>query len=391
METTQLFTEMQKTWHSMKDVLAEQEAEIAKYGEASAETKAAVDRLNERIDTFEVKAQRAPILEAAKQEMESKTAFIQALRYGVSKLTPEQKAFVKIVDVNEAKEIKALSVMDDTTGGYLAPSEWVPEIIKEVILFSPLRDYARVRTTSNRSVIVPVRKGTFTAAWVTETGTRSDRVGLSYGREEIPTHEMFAEVIVSEQDLEDVAFDLEAEIRMEIAEQMGVLEGASFVTGSGTNKPEGILTNASVATTNNGHATILQADALITIAYDLKDAYAKNATWAMRRATIGAIRKLKDSQNQYLWQPGLSSDRPNTILDRPYVEVPDMPAVAAAATPILFGDIRRAYTVVDRVAMVFKRLNEKYAETGQIAIIARRRVGGQVVLAEAVRKLSMAV
>jgi len=136
----------------------------------------------------------------------------------------------------------------------------------------------------------------------------------------------------------------------------------------------------------SGNASLLQADGLINCAYSLKSAYAKNAIWLMNRSTLGSVRTLKDSYGQYLWQPGIASDVPNTILDHPYVETPDMPAVAANAFPIIFGDIKRAYVIVDRVQMVMTRLTERYADFGQIGFIARKRVGGQVVLPEAILK-----
>jgi HK97 family phage major capsid protein len=109
----------------------------------------------------------------------------------------------------------------------------------------------------------------------------------------------------------------------------------------------------------------------------------------LNRFTLGAVRKLKDANDSYIWQPGLSAGVANTILGAPYVEVPDMPDVAAAAFPIAFGDWRRAYVIVDRIAMSVLRDPFTRGSQGQVKFLARRRVGGQVVLAEAVRKLKV--
>ncbi len=126
---------------------------------------------------------------------------------------------------------------------------------------------------------MPKRTGSFSAAWVSEVGTRSETTGLAYGLEEVPAHELYALVDISQQDLEDSAFNLEQELSQEFAEQFGVAEGAAFVSGNSVGKPEGLLTNASVAETVSGDASLITADGLISMFYDLKDAYARNATW----------------------------------------------------------------------------------------------------------------
>jgi len=192
------------------------------------------------------------------------------------------------------------------------------------------------------------------------------------------------------EDLEDSDFNLEAELNMEFSEQFGVAEGVSFVSGDAVGEAEGLLTNTGIAYTPGGHASLLQADGLIDLFFALKDAYARNATWVMRRATIGAARKLKGSDNNYLWQPGLGSSLPATLLDRPYVEAVDMPAIAVDAFPVLFGDFRRGYMILDRIQMSVLRDPFTQASSGAIRFHARKRVGGQVVVAEAIRKLKIA-
>lgn len=293
------------------------------------------------------------------------------------------------------EEIKALTVGADPTAGYLAPVEYAREIIKGEVEFSPLRSIARVRETSRRALQMPTRRGTFGAAWTSETGQRAESEGLSYGLEEFPTHEMYALLDVSEQMMEDSEFSLEEELQQEFSEQFAVTEGKAFVAGNGVGKPEGILARGDVAESNSGSAASIadaggQADGLIQLYHDLKTGYAVQGWWLLNRATLGEVRKLKDAQNNYIWQPGLASGIPNTILGQPYLEVPDMPDVAANATPIVFGDIRRAYTIVDRVTLSILRDPFTQATNGNVRFIARRRVGGQVVLAEAIRKLKVA-
>lgn len=289
------------------------------------------------------------------------------------------------------EEFKALYLGDDAGGGFLAPPEFDAEVIKGVQLISPIRQIARVRPTNNRSVQVPVRSGVFAASWVGEAQTRTETTGLAYSLEDIPVNEMYAYVMVSQQDLEDSAFDLQAEIAAEAAEQFAKAEGTAFVNGDKVKKPEGFMVNAAVAHEPGGDASNLTGDGLISFLYSLKESYARNATWVMNRKTIGKVRMLKDgTTNVYLWAPGIAAGAPNTILGLPYIECPDMADVSGGAFPIALGDFRRGYIIVDRISIMVQRLVEKFAEQGQIAFLIRKRIGGQVVLPEAIKKLEIA-
>jgi HK97 family phage major capsid protein len=227
---------------------------------------------------------------------------------------------------------------------------------------------------------------------VAEQGTKSETTGLAYGLEELPLHELYALIDMSNQMLEDTAFDMEAEIRNEAAEQFSVAEGTACVSGSGVGRPEGFLTSPAVGETNSGTAATIadsegQANGLITLYHALKTPYTRNASFALNRVTLGSVRKLKDSQKNYIWMPGLANGVPNTILGNPYVEMPDMPNEGAGTFPIVFGDFRRAYTLVDRISMEMLRDPYTQATSGNIRFIFRRRIGGQVTLPEAIRKL----
>lgn len=316
-------------------------------------------------------------------------AVVDAFTMGVPNLAEDQR---KLLDDVRA-EYKALSVSTDTAGGYLAPTEYVQEIIKAVTLISPVRSLARVRQTANKSIIIPKRTGQFAAQWVAEQGTRSETTGLAYGVEEIPVFEVYALIDISNQMLEDAAFSMDAELSFEATEQFAVAEGAAFVNGNGVGKPEGFMQNASVATTNSGTATTVadvdgQANGLLTLKHAIKTGYAANATWVMNRTTIGSVRKLKDAEKNYLWQPGIAMGKPNTIDGDPYVELPDMPSEGAGLKPIAYGDFSRAYTWVDRIAMEMLRDPYTQATSGNIRFVLRKRVGGRVVLPEAIRTLT---
>jgi HK97 family phage major capsid protein len=352
--------------------------------------KKALADLQEQYDRLETAMKRT----APGNDNEKKTdrvnvwarSVVDAYTQGVANLSEDQRKCIEAVNA----EYKALSVGTDTAGGYLAPVELVREIIKAETEISAVRSLARVRQTASKSVQIPKRTGQFAAVWVAEQGTRSETTGLAYGMEEIPAHEVYALVDISNQMLEDSAFNMNDEISTEASEQFAVAEGAAFVSGTGVGKPEGFMVNASVGTTNSGHATLVTADGLISLKHAIKTAYTRNASYVLNRTTLGSVRKLKDGNGQYLWQPGLAMGKPNTLDGDPYVELPDMPSEGAGLKPVAYGDFRRGYTWVDRISMEMLRDPFTQATSGNVRFIMRKRAGGQVVLAEAIRTLTCA-
>lgn len=425
-ETKTLLDEQMKTFESFKAANDAVQAEIKKLGAADVVMAEKVDRINAGLDKFEDMNQKLTLAQqqakgaadkvdeikeqadrietaikrsagggSADKKVELKQlvslwtrSVVQAEARGHASLSPEGQ---KLLDTIVA-EHKALNVGTDTAAGYLAPTEYVREIIKGVTEMSPMRSIVRVRQTANKAIQIPKRTGQFAAQWVVENGTKSETTGLTYGLEELPLHELYALIDISNQMLEDSAFDMEAEIRMEASEQFSVAEGTSVVSGSGVGRPEGFMTNSTVAETTSGSAATIadadgQANGFITLFHAIKTAYARNATWVLNRTTLGSARKLKDADKNYIWMPGLANGIPNTILGAPYVETPDMPNEGAGLFPVAFGDFRRAYTLVDRIVMEMLRDPYTQATAGNVRYIFRRRLGGQVVLAEAIRKL----
>lgn len=345
------------------------------------ELKAANDNIlavTKRLETAETALARPAIISTKTAEEPSieRKAFEGFMRHG-----PERMP---------AEEVKSLVVSDDTRGGYLAPAEFTTEILKNLVEYSPVRMAARVGSTGSSSVILPKRTGTPTASWVGETETRTETQS-TYGQIEIPMHEMAAFVDVSVQLLEDAAINVESEVASDLAEEFGRLEGVALLNGNGFKKPVGIMAAAGVTEVNSGGASTLTADSLITLMYDLPAFYRNQGVWMMNGTTLAAIRKLKESgTGAYLWQPALQAGQPETILGRPVVEAVDMADIAADAFPIAFGDFNRAYRIYDRVAMSMLRDPYTQATTGKVRFHARRRVGADVVMAEAIRKLKIA-
>ncbi|MDD8014062.1 MAG: phage major capsid protein [Acidobacteriota bacterium] len=327
-------------------------------------------------EVVKMKAPGADYCSVAPVSLEGK-AFSRYLRKGREGLHPD--------------ETKSLRVSDAAQAGYLCPPEFANEIIKSVSEYSPIRTVAKIRTTNRESFEMPKRVGTGTATWVSETGTRSEVTGLSYGKEIITPHEMTYLAKASLAMIEDSAFNLEQELVEEFGRSFAVLEGTAFINGDSIGKPEGIMTNASISHIATGSASALTADSIIAVPYQIKAGYRANAVWIMTRATQALIRALKDAvSGNYLWQPGLMNGQPDRLCGYPVVECPDMPEVSAGTFPILFGDFSQGYLIVDRIQMQVQRLSEKYAETGEVGFFARKRVSGQVILAEAFCKLEVA-
>jgi len=395
--STEEYNEFRGLWEEIKGTLETQTQEIKTLGDASQETKNKYAAMDARIGLLDASHNARPPLTTAPTETKSGSmrAFEKAIRKGYHTLNQDERKMLPTSNAVDAPAIpgnffeeKGLTVVEDTTGGFLAPPEFIPEIIKGVILYSPIRQYARVRQTSARSVQMPKRTGTITAQWVGEKPTRTETTGWTIGRVEIPLQEMYALVLISEQDLEDPVLDIESQIRDEFSEQFGVAEGAALVAGDGAVKPQGLLTaSAGIPIDKSGTSGVITTDSLMTCAYNLKDSYAQNAKWYMRRQTIGGIRQLRygSTDQRYIWDPGIAQDNPSTLLGYSIIETPDMPAVGAASMSILFGDMARCYTVVTRVGMTFKRLAERWVENSQVGVYARMRIGAQVTIPEAMR------
>ncbi len=391
-------SDLGQTFEEFKKVNDERLENIEK-GDSSAYNEEKLAKLEAKLDSYEEMNQKLTTAEANAEQIKEQVSKIETMvtrpdsGFESKQVDEYLNAFDKYcrkgIDGLDAVEKKALTVSNDTTGGYLAPPEYVRELLKTITEISPIRSIARVRSTGARSIQIPKRDGQFSAQWVSETGTRSETTGYTVGLEELPAHEMYALVDISEQDLEDTVFDLEAEMQSEFAEQFAKAEGNAFVVGDAIGKPHGFMDHSGVGHVNSGSASAVTADGLISLVHNIKSDYTRNGTFVFNRATLASIRKLKDTAGQYVFQTGmmLGGNMVNTILGHPYVEATDMPSEGSNTFPVAFGDFRRAYMIVDRVNLAVLRDPFTQATTGNVRYIARKRVGGQVIQKEAINKL----
>lgn len=312
-------------------------------------------------------------------------AFDKFLRKGAGALEPEER--------------KVLTIADSAHAGVLAPYEYVMDIIKSLTLWHPLRGLATIRQTKAYAVEFPTESAVPAATWVAESGQKAETTGLTYGLTEIKTYEAKMLFKATQKMLEDSAFNLEAELATVYARKFGALEGTAFYSGNGTSAPEGITINATVladahdVTTND----TLAFDDLIKIQYLLASPYAKNAAWVMNRALMGTLFGLKNATtNAYILQPDAQAGFPPRILGSPVYEWSDFPAIASTALGTIpgdggivcaYGDFKAGYVIVDRIELQVQRLVEMYADYGMVGFLARRSVGGGVVLPEAIQLL----
>ena len=284
--------------------------------------------------------------------------------------------------------VNALQIGTDSEGGYLVPDEYERTLVEALEEENVFRQLAKVIRTSSGDRKIPVVATKGTASWIDEEGAYLESDD-AFGQVSIGAYKVGTMIKVSEELLNDSVFDLEAYISREFARRIGAKEEEAFFTGDGSGKPLGVLAATGGAETGvtAASATAITADELIDLFYSLKAPYRRNAVWVLNDSTIKAIRKLKDNQGQYLWQPSLTAGAPDLLLGKPVRTSAYMPAIAADAKTVAFGDFSY-YWIADRQGRSFKRLNELYAATGQVGFLASQRVDGKLVLPEAIKVLA---
>lgn len=287
-------------------------------------------------------------------------------------------------------------------GGFLAPVEWDRTITDKLKLISPMRQLASVQAISTNGFTKLFNNKGTVSGWVGETAARPETATPTLGSLAYETGEIYANPSATQQLLDDGEVDAEAWLAAEVEQEFAYQENLAFVSGSGANgRPKGILTyvtggaNAAahpygaITTVNSGLAAALTADGLINLVHALPSAFTANASFAMNRDTQGKVRLLKDGQNNYIWQPSYQAGQPASLLGYPLAEVPDLPNVAAAAKPVLFGDFKRAYLVVDRVGV--RILRDPYTNKPFVMFYTTKRVGGGLLNPEPMKALNVAV
>ena len=297
-----------------------------------------------------------------------------------------KKAFWNGMRSKYASVSNVLSEGTDSEGDYLVPDEYENTLVQALEGENVIRGRSHVITTSSGTHKIPVVASKGEASWIDENGAYPEDDD-TFAQVNIDAHKVGTIIKVSEELLNDSAFNLESYFAQEFGRRIGTKEEEAFINGNGSSKPTGILTSAEVGVTTASDKAIT-ADELIDLFYSLKGVYRRNAVWVLNDTTVKAIRKLKDNNGQYIWQPALKDGDHDTLLGRPILTTGAMPEIAADAKPVIFGDLSY-YWIGDRQGVTFKRLNERYADMGQVGFLASKRVDGKLVLPEAIKVLKM--
>ncbi|MRR18445.1 MAG: phage major capsid protein, partial [Deltaproteobacteria bacterium] len=260
----------------------------------------------------------------------------------------------------------ALQIGTDSEGGYLVPDEFERILIESLQEENIFRSIAKVITTSSGDRKIPVAAAKGEASWVEEEGPIPESDD-AFDQVSIGAFKLATMIKVSEELLNDSVFNLESYIAKEFARRIGAKEEEAFFIGNGSGKPTGIFNATGGATlgVTTASAAAITIDELIDLFYSLKSPYRKNAVFVTNDATVKAIRKLKDGQGQYLWQPSIAIGQPDTVLNKPVRTSSYVPVIASAAKTVAFGDFGY-YWIADRQGRSFQRLNELFAATGQV-------------------------
>ena len=293
-------------------------------------------------------------------------------------------SFLTALRSNFRQVSNVLTEGTDTSGGYLVPDEYDERLIEKLDAENVMRSLGTViQTSGERKINVAASKPA--ASWIEEGGELvfSDP---QFSQIILDAYKLSVAVKVSEELLADNAYDLEGWLINSFSRALANSEEEAMVIGDGVSKPTGILTSGEVGITTAGNK--IEADEIIDLIYKLKRPYRTNAVFLTADSTLAAIRKLKDSTGQYLWQPALTAGEPDRLLGYPVYTSAFVPTVAAGQPVLAFGDMSY-YNIGDRGVRSFAALHELYAGVGQVAFVCKERVDGKLVLPEAVQIMKM--
>ena len=387
----QAFEDFMSSFEAFKEANDRRLGEIERKMGEDAVTREKVDRINRAMD-----AQSRLI-----DEMQLKKARPSLGRSGSLAASEHKAAFENYIRRGDEQGLRALEAKAISTtesdGGYLVPDETDNEIGRRLTAVSPIRQLATVRQVSGAVLKKPFIASGFTAGWVGEIADRDQTATPDISELSFPTMELYAMPAASASLLDDAAVDVESWIASEIDIAFAEQESAAFITGNTSTMPKGFLSYTSVADSawewgkigyvatgaDGGFKAADPSDTLIETIYSLKAAHRQNAHFVMNRKTQGVIRKFKDDDGNYLWQPPAGLGQSASLMGFPVTEAEDMPDIATDETAIAFGDFAAGYLVVDRTGV--RVLRDPYSAKPYVLFYTTKRVGGGVQNFEAIK------
>ena len=319
--------------------------------------------------------------------------------------TTYNKALIKYMregqDALDMDERKALSVGSDPDGGFTVTPDISGRIVEKMFETSPMRQVAAVQAINSDALEGLYDLDEASSGWVSEQGARTETDTPELGKWGIPTHEQYAMPTATQKLLDDSGVNIEQWLAGKVQDKFARTENAAFVNGDGVGKPRGFLTYAA-GTTLPGtiqqfptgasgafEATGSGGDVFFDLVYGMKAAYRSGGRWAMNRSTLAEVRKIKDSDGNYIWQLGLQAGQPSTIAGYPVIDFEDMPDIAADSLSVAFANFGEAYQIVDRLGT--RILRDPYSNKPYIQFYTTKRTGGDVLNFEAIKLMKFAV
>ena len=376
-------------WEQTKAFL---EAHTDQEGKLSAEDAAAYDRMEQEVvdigkDIERLERQASIDAELAQPKAQPLTN--QPGKDGMKTKTGRasdeyRKAMLQALRTNFRQVSNVLQEGVDTNGGYLVPEEYDRRLIDVLNEENIMRGLATTITTSGEHKInLAATKPA--ASWIEEGGalTFGD---ATFDQILMDAYKLHVAIKITEELLYDNAFGLESYIIDQFGKAIGNAEEDAFLNGDGKHKPTGLFTSAKVGVTTS--TANISADDMINLVYSLKRPYRKNASFITNDQTLSALRKLKDNNNAYIWQPSYQAGEPDRLLGYTLHTSAYVPTIAAGQPVIAFGDYSY-YNIGDRGTRSLQELKELFAGNGMIGYVMKERVDGKLVLPEAVQLLKM--
>lgn len=382
------FEEFRKSNDARLDALEKNEAR-SELEEKTDRINDELGRLSAAVDELAKKANRpgAPGAEGDEAlQAEHKTAWLKWVRKGDD---------AGLADI----ERKAMNVGTPADGGYAVPIQQDRDIMRLLTDLSPMRQVCRVMTVGTEDYRKLVNLGGTASGWVGETDARPATAGPTLAQLKPSFGELYANPEVTQKALDDIFFNVEGELSQDISESFAVLEGKAFLSGTGTNQPVGLLTAKTSAEADSARAfgTVQHiatgvadnfpakdpADILIDLIYSMKAGYRTGAQFMVNSMTLATMRKWKDGQGNYIWQPAMQNGQPGSIFGYGYVTNEDMPSAGAGAIPVVFGNFQQAYVIFDRVGI--RSLRDPYTNKPFVGFYTTKRVGSMIANTQAVK------
>lgn len=326
---------------------------------------------------------------AKKLAADRRAAFANYLRYGVEGMEPEQRKFLQR---NPDAEQRAQGVAVPTGGGFLAPDSYMPELIKSMALWGPMLDEAIVRrmvTASGNAIPWPTMDDTSNTGARIAENTQVSLAEIAFGVKTLNAYKYTSGVVlVASELLQDSAIDVEAVVNAAMGERIGRIGNTELTAGTGASMPNGLMAAAG-AGAMAASATAIVFDDLINLEHSVDPAYRADPScrWTFADSTLKAIRKLKDGEGRYIWQPAdVQAGAPRSILGYPYSINQAVDAIATGVKSVAFGAFNKYVTrIVNQVAI--RRLTERYADYDQVGFIGFARLDGNLMDTGAVKRL----